>query len=582
MRSTRMVAAAVAVLLATVGTACSDADPESASADRPEGKPSALQKVIDAKAKGPAPKVAGAKFGGTITAYRETPPSTLNPTNISSPDGLQITRLYLRTLTQFDIRDGRPVLVPDLAEDLGTESEDGLTWTFKLKKGITYHDGSPVTSKHFAYAIKRSFAHDLYREGPTYQLDYFRDGDKYHGPYGPGGETYSGVETPDDHTLVIHLRQKFADLPFFVAYPMFTPIPPAKDNRQNYEIEPMSTGPYKVDYHRPGFELKLVRNDNWNPNTDPVRHRFADKWVFKWGGDTVTQQKSVLASNYPDQNALHYGAVESGVLSQINQSNDSQLIRGQAPCTEMITMDSRRIPIEVRKAIAVAYPYSELRKAAGLTRLGEPPASTILPPAVPGYQNFELPGLTGAGTGDTAKAKQMLADAGRENFLLSWYFANDDRIAAEVSRKRAQALSAAGFEVKPVGVPKTRLRDLAGDPNAPVNMLKSPTTWCSAWPAGSSWFPELFTSRAIAQQHSAGQLESKELDEEIARISGLSAAEQFEEWPRLDRKILKDYLPVLPYYYDNAAFLVGENIGHAVNDPTKGLPDFTSMHLRQP
>ena len=53
-------------------------------------------------------------------------------------------------------------------------SADGLTWTFKLKKGIKYHDGTEVKAEDYAYAIKRSFAHDLFSNGPTYQIDYFR------------------------------------------------------------------------------------------------------------------------------------------------------------------------------------------------------------------------------------------------------------------------------------------------------------------------------------------------------------------------------------------------------------------------
>ncbi len=109
--------------------------------------------------------------------------------------------------------------MPDLAEDLGTKSADGLTWTFKLKQGIKYSDGSAVKAEDYAYAIKRSFAHDLYDSGPTYQIQFFKDGDKYKGPYAAGGANYSGVETPDDDTLVIHLAKKFDDLPFYARVP---------------------------------------------------------------------------------------------------------------------------------------------------------------------------------------------------------------------------------------------------------------------------------------------------------------------------------------------------------------------------
>ena len=131
-------------------------------------------------------KSTGAKKGGTVTVLSDVTPDTFDPTNIYYVDGNQIGKLIYRALTQYrlDRRTGKPVLVPDLAEDLGTKSADGLTWTFKLKKGIKYQDGTPVKAADYAYAIKRSFAHDLYDAGPTYQIQFFKDGDNYKGPYG--------------------------------------------------------------------------------------------------------------------------------------------------------------------------------------------------------------------------------------------------------------------------------------------------------------------------------------------------------------------------------------------------------------
>lgn len=577
----RITALAAAGMLA-VAACGSPAD----DSDTPEGQNNennqAQTKVMDAAAKGPAKEIAGAKQGGIVTSYYETTPSTFDPTDTYYTDGNQIEKLYFRTLTQFDLRDGKPVLVPDLAEDLGTRSADGLSWTFKLKKGIKYQDGSEVKAEDYAYAIKRSFAHDLFSDGPAYQLDFFKDGDKYKGPYGKDGDTYAGVETPDDNTLVIHLRKKFDDMPFYAAFAMFTPIPKAKDTKENYQLKPMATGPYQVASYNPGTELKLTKNPNWDPKTDPVRHQYLDGFDFKWGGDTVKQQQQVLASSGVDANALHYGNIDSTLVPQLNDSNKSQLIQGAGPCTYLITMDSRRIPLEVRKAIATAYPYETIRKVAGLTSLAEPPASTILPASVPGYAKYELPGLNGRGDGDAAKAKQMLKDAGKENFELSWYFSNDNPIATRTSQARAQAMEKAGFKVKAIGVPKAQIRKLTGDQNAPVNMLKTPAGWCSDWPSGTSWYQVLFKSDAIAAGNSAGQLQSKELDAEIDRVDALPPEQQVKEWMKLDKTVLEKYLPVLPWYYGNSAFLVGKNVGHAINDPTQGMPEFTSLYLKKP
>jgi peptide/nickel transport system substrate-binding protein len=581
----RITAVAATVMLAVA--ACGSPSSNSGNNSGGQNLGGAQEKATDATAKGPAADVDGAKKGGTVTVLSDVTPDTFDPTNIYYTDGNQIGKLMFRALTQYRL-DGdkhKPVLVPDLAEDLGTKSADGLTWTFKLKKGIKYMDGSPVTAADFAYAIKRSFAHDLFDAGPTYQIQFFKDGDKYKGPYGPGGDNYTGVETPDASTLVIHLAKKFDDLPYYAAFPMFTPIPKAHDTQKNYEQRPWTTGPYKVDSYVPGTELKMSKNPQWDPATDPVRHQYPDAWDFKFAQDTIKAQRQVLASSGPDASSLNYSNLDVSLLPEVK--DQSQLVKGDSPCTITYTMDSRRIPLEVRRLIAKAYPYDSWRKVAGLTPADAIPASTILPPAVPGFEKFEVAGLNGTGKGaeDDAVAKEVkdeLAKLGKSNFELQWYYSIDDKIATQVSQLRQQVFEKAGFKVKTFGVPKAKLRTYVGNQDAQVNIGKTPTGWCSDWPSGTSWFPVLFKSDAIALGNSVGQLEDKALDAKIDAVSAKDPNEQLKEWSKIDKDILENYLPAIPLYYSATNSPVGKNIGHAINDPTQGLPEFTSIYLKQP
>jgi len=88
--------------------------------------------AFDPDAKGPAKEISGAKKGGTVTVYQQQTPVTFDPTAIYYTDTGEIAKLMFRTPTQFAVRDGQPVLVPDLT-DLGTQSADKLTWTFKVR-----------------------------------------------------------------------------------------------------------------------------------------------------------------------------------------------------------------------------------------------------------------------------------------------------------------------------------------------------------------------------------------------------------------------------------------------------------------
>jgi peptide/nickel transport system substrate-binding protein len=542
------------------------------------GKIGTQAQTVDKDAKGPAPEVAGSRKGGNLTVLAETTPNTLDPTDIYYVDSNEIGKLLFRTPTQFAIRDGNPVLVPDLT-DLGTVSADKLTWTFKLQPGIKYEDGTEVKVDDLAYAIKRSFAHDVYANGPTYQLTYFKDGDKYKGPY-KSGDTYAGVETQGTDSLIIHLAKPFSDLPFYMTFPMFTPIPKAKDTKQDYKNKPLATGPYAFDTFTPGSELKLKKNPNWDANTDPARHQYPDTWDFKWGGEHVKTQQQVLASNGPDANAISYDNLDSTLIPQLTGDKKAQLVQGDSPCTIVIQLDTRKMPIEVRKAVAAAYPYDQIYKAAGENDYTAEKASTILPPSVPGYVKYPpLPNLNGAGNGDPAAAKAMLEAAGKTGYELSWYFDNTQPVSQQTNQIRTQAMEAAGFKVKAIGVATADLRSKLSDYDAPVNMGQSPSGWCSDWPTGGSWFPVLFQSHSVTDGTSWGMLNDKALDAEIDQIANLPTEESTAKWAALDQKIMGMYV-ALPRYYDKMAIIQGTNVGGAVGDPTMGLPVFTDMFAK--
>jgi len=535
--------------------------------------------ALDPTAKGPAAEVPGAKKGGTLTVYSQSTPNSFDPTDIYYVDSNEIGKLIFRTPTQFALRNGKPVLVPDLT-DLGKVSDDKLTWTFKLQSGMKYADGTAVKVEDLAYAIKRSFAHDVFENGPTYQVQFFKDGDKYKGPY-TGGDTYSGVETQGTDTLIIHLAKPFSDLPFYMTFPMFTPIPQAKDTREAYRNMPLATGPYQFDTFTPGTELKLKKNTNWDPNTDPVRHQYVDAWDFKWGVDDVQNQQQILNGTGPDAAAVNYGNFDSSLIPQLTGDKKSLLITGDSPCTIVWNIDTRKITdVNVRKAIAVAYPQDAYFKTAGLNDYTAEPASTVMPPSVPGYTKYTpLEGLSGKGAGDPAAAKKLLETAGKVGFELSWYYDNTKPIPQQITQLRKDALTAAGFTVNPIGVPTATLRSKTGDYDAPVNLGQSPGGWCSDWPSGGSWFPVLFQTHSIDDGQSWGFMADKTLDQQIDDIANLPADQATAKWGDLDKKILGMYVAI-PLYYNKLANIRGTAVGGAEGDGTMGMPFFVNMFVK--
>ncbi|MHA3835676.1 ABC transporter substrate-binding protein [Terrabacter sp. AAH1] len=540
-------------------------------------------------AKGPAPEIPGAKKGGILTVANSGVPATMDPSDEFYQDSAVIFSLSHRALTTFTQRDGKTVLVPDLATDLGKASEDGLTWTFTLKDGIKFEDGTPVKAADIVYAAKRSFDPDLAANGPTYQREFFKGGADYQGPF-KGDKNWKGVEAPDDKTVVFHLEKRFETLPYFVSFNQFTPIPEAKDKKADYKLHPLATGPYMFDKYTPGSELTLKRNPNWDPNTDPARHNYPDGYHFKFGVDTVKTQTAILASNGDDATTLNWEPIDTSLISQIEGEKKSQYSEGPSSCVIMVNMDATKIPLPVRKAIAVAYPFDSMHKALGESTHSFSPASTFIPPQIAGFQKYEAeaaPGfkMNGQGDGDPAKAKEMLAAAGYgpdKPFELIYYYTNDDDQAQKANQVRKQKLQAAGFKVTDLGVPNAERRKLIGKPKGKYNMLQSPRGWCFDWPSADSIIPPTVGTIALSQGGTTfGNFSDAKIDAEIKRIQQLSITEQGPEWAKMDKWLTENYLLAIPDYYDKGNQVFGTKVKNVHNNPNKGMPEITSIWIDQ-
>ena len=578
----RVKVAVVVALAAALGmAACSSPASKNSKNGHTGNLGSAQRQLTDPNAKGPAPAVPGAKTGGTITITSHGTPNTLDPGQIYYTDTAEIAKLLYRQPTQFAIRNNNPVLVPDLT-DLGTVSSDSLTWTFKLQPGIKYMDGTPISAQDMAYGISRSFDRDLFGQGPNYGLQYFKDGGTYKGVYTKSGALCSCVSTPDANTLVITLAKPFPDLPYFMSFPMFTPIPKAHDTKGNYELHPWTTGPYKVDSYVRGTELRISKNTFWDPNTDPVRHQYADAWDFKWGAVDVASQTAILQGGNPvDTTSLNYGGLDASLIPKIQSPPGSnQLMQGEQACSFGVNLDSRKIPLPVRKAIALAYPYDQINKAAGVNSYSIEPMTTILPPTVPGYKKYPvLPGLSGQGLGDPAAAKAALAAAGQTGFTLSWYYDNTTPESQQANTVKTDVFKAAGFNVNAIGVTPQEFRTKTADYTAPVNMGQSPPGWCSDWPSASTWFPDLFTSDSLKQSLSWGMLSDPSIDAEINQLASEPLTQSVNGWSKVDQQLMDMYL-IIPTGHSKAAFVYGTQLGNVFDDTALGMPDFTSMYIK--
>ncbi len=115
--------------------------------------------------------------GGTITFLTiQDQIQHLDPQRNYTGEDLAFTSAYLnRTLTSYKVSTDEKTaneLTPDLATDTGTPNDDATSWSFTLKEGPTWEDGSPITCEDVKYGVSRTFATDLIVDGPQYAVAY--------------------------------------------------------------------------------------------------------------------------------------------------------------------------------------------------------------------------------------------------------------------------------------------------------------------------------------------------------------------------------------------------------------------------
>ena len=207
--------------------------------------------------------------GGTIVFDNTSAPDSTDPGNTYYAFNLNFSRLYATPLTTYKACPARcgHALVPGLATALGTPSDGNKTWTYHLKPGVTFSDGTPVTSADVKYAVERTFDRAVLPNGPSYFASLLAgNAATYKGPFKDKTGNLTSVTTPDAATIVFHLNQPFADFNYVVAFPQTAPVPPAKDTGTNYQLHPLSTGPYVIQSYQLNKQYTLVPNPHWNPS----------------------------------------------------------------------------------------------------------------------------------------------------------------------------------------------------------------------------------------------------------------------------------------------------------------------------
>ncbi|TKJ21858.1 ABC transporter substrate-binding protein [Blastococcus sp. CCUG 61487] len=435
-----VVAAAAVVLVLVLAVSCLGGAGGRADVPVVEGEPDAGIDGVRAPSE---------ETGGTLRVV-SPPIDSLDPQRSYLPGVWNVMRLYTRTLVTYSSQPGRThELVPDLATDLGTVSEDGLAWTFTLREGVRFENGRAITAQDVKYGIQRSFASDVIVGGPTYVVDLLDDpANPYPGPYSAeedDPEDLVSVETPDERTIVFRLRAPAPQLPYVLALPSSSPVPVEADTRGDYGIDPVSSGPYAITSADTATGIRLDRNPAWDPATDDVRTALPDTVIVRSNLTGVERDQALLAGSADVD--ISGSGVQPLTVARL-EAEDNEDLRDRVDelptgALRLLALPAGVAPFDdpaCRAAVAAAIDRAEVQEALG--EATAMPTSRLWTRALGG-------GPEGDGSGrDLDAARAHLAECGAPDGFGTVLAVPDSQVSLDVADVVADQLAEVGIEVE--------------------------------------------------------------------------------------------------------------------------------------
>ncbi|MCF6092396.1 ABC transporter substrate-binding protein [Microaerobacter geothermalis] len=334
--------------------------------------------------------------GGTLVFGRGGDSVSLDPADVTDGESLVVTKQVFDTLV--DYADDSTDVVPALAEEW--DSQDGLTWTFKLRQGVKFHDGTDFN----ADAVVFNFERWMDKENPYHQGDFPYYSYMFGGFKGDEGHIIKEVKSVNPYTVQITLNRPYSPFINTIAMPAFAIASPeaVKKYGDKFGENPVGTGPFIFKEWKRNDSITLEKNPNYWMEGYPK----LDKLIYR---------------SIPD-NSARFIALQNGEIDLMDGLNpddvtlakqDSNLQVFLRPSMNVgyLAFNTEKPPFDNKK-VRQALNYAVDKKAlidAFYNGLAEP-AKNPMPPSLWGYnddiQDYEF---------NLEKAKQLLAEAGYPN-----------------------------------------------------------------------------------------------------------------------------------------------------------------------
>lgn len=491
--------------------------------------------------------------GGTLTFLDYfVGPRTLDPVSFEAWRIVQLTNDGLTTFRRRGGSEGAKV-VPNLATAIPRPTNDGRTYTFRLRPGIRYSNGVPLRASDFRRSFERVFERG--EEFGMYFLEALAGAERCKRRQARCDLSSSVVTDDDARTVTLHLARPDPELPSKLAFTFLVAVP--RDTPSKVGTRPVpATGPYVVAGFVPGRQVRLVRNPRFREWTPARPAGYADEIVIRF---QVPERQTIAAVTRGEADATAIPQVVAGTLDmgRLRATSGERLRSNPTQGQFSVMLDTEEPPfddVRVRRAVHLAIDREAVVRAVGGPEWASP-SCQVLPPNYPGHEPFcpYEPNL--------ARARRLVTAAGEQGtevVLLAREYLRP--ITAPVlAAFQAIGLRPRARYVEDVDYLSTLFR---GEADAGL------WGWIADYPSASTWIrpqfacgahPYGFCDRALDRAMDAAE-----------RLGATDPSAAHAAWARIDRTITM-HAPFVPLFVAQLPYLVSERVGNYQYSPVYEL-----------
>ncbi len=565
-RTSRALAATAATLTAVTLSACATSERET-----PEGEGGEEQQ----------------QAGGTMVFGAAGDPAMFDPAFASDGESFRPARqIFDGLLTN---KPGTTELAPALAEDYSI-SEDGLEYTFNLRQGVKFHDGTDFNAEAVCFNFDRWYNFKDLAQSPS--ASYY-----YQAVFGGFADSenkgiYESCEATDESTAVVRLNQVTSKLPAALSLPSFSMQSP--EALQQYDADnlsgsedaltyseystehPTGTGPFKFEsWDRGNGEVTLVRNDDyWG---EPA---LLDEIVFRTIPEGNTRRQALEAGEidgYDFVDPADYETLEDAGAQVLVRDPFNILYLGfNGGNVEGTDANPALQKDEVRQAIAHAIDRETIVNS--LLPDGAEVATQFMPPTVDGWAEdvteYDY---------DPERAQELLAQAGEENLTLRFYYPTDVSRPympdpAALFQVISQNLEEVGITVEPTALQwNPDYLQAVQSGQADIHLLGWTGDWNDAYNFIGTFFAEDQNNQASAE---FGAFSEPEIFDTLAQADQEPDQAARTELYQEANRLIMDYLPGVPLSHSPPALAVREGVEGLVPSPLTA-EDFATVSISE-